>query len=451
MLLDVYSTPWGDALRLEQKVAAICAESARYGWLLDSEKARIALADLEALRGTIDREVVPLLPPKAQKLPTPLVGAPFKKNGELSIRVSDWLGENSHFVAGPFSKVAWEPFNLESNQQVKDFLLSVGWEPDEWNTNDNGERTSPKLTESSLNRVEHPLGRHISHRETISHRMGLVAGLLERVRPDGRLPSEINTLGTGTGRATHRIIVNIPKAKEHVFFGKRLRELFIVPDGYHMVGFDAKGLQLRCLAHYINNPSFTQAVIAGDPHQENADILEELCPNRDVAKNILYALIFGAKNPKLAETAGFTGNRRKLETIGAEIRRRILTRVEGFLELTEGVQYALKTRGYLLGLDGRKVYVRQEHKALNTLLQNMESIVMKVAMCFLYDMVKEADIDAHQLTWQHDEIQSEVRDDHLSLFIPMAEKCIPMASEFLKSNCPLSGDVRIGKNWANTH
>lgn len=457
MNMDVLSSGWRNSLLLEQKVASITSQQARYGWLFDKPKANILIEGLTSSLETIDDELAPLMPPRRLKLTSATVDAPFTKKGDIAKRVVQWYGDMVDRVAGPFSKVDWEPFNLNSDKQLKEFLLGIGWEPDTWNYNDDFERTSPKLTESSLLRVEHPLGRHIARRAVLTHRLGLITGLVENVRSDGRIPSQVNPLGAGTHRATHRIVVNLPKAgykdngEELAYLGNDIRSLFIVPDWCNQVGCDAKGLQLRCLAHYINDPEFTDIIINGDIHSVNLDTLVGICPTRRAAKNIIYALIFGAANPKLATTALHSGNQRHLESVGNEIRSRLLNRFKGFQELAEGVKYAAQSRGYLYGLDGRKVYVRQPHKALNTLLQNMESVVMKVAMCYLYDLKVDSGIHAEQLTWQHDEFQYEVEESRTDELVDYCYQCIPMAGEFLSSNCPLANDVKVGKNWQQTH
>lgn len=448
----IFDTPWGNALKLEQKVQHICARQERYGWLFDKETAITRLQALHDMRNKIDEEVMPRLPLRV--IPGIEMAKPFKKDGALAKRVTEYTDAA---VSGPFTKLSFEPMNLGSVAQVKEFLFTIGWQPDEWNHDDDGNKTSPKLSESSLERLDHPLGKHIAQREVVKHRIGLVAGLIENVRADGRIPSRINTLGAATHRATHSVIVNLPKAGEDkqgnpiAFYGQEIRSLFIAPAGCTLVGGDAKGLQLRCLAHYINNPDFTKEVIAGDPHQGNWDVLEELCPTRPIAKNLLYCLIFGGQDPKLATTAGFNGSDKKLRMIGGEIRSRLVGRVPGFLELTQGVQAAAKTRGYLLGPDGRKVWLRSAHAALNTLLQHMEAFIMKLAMCFLYDMIEEARIHAEQLTWQHDEFVHEVEDQAVDVVVDMYDRCIPMAGEFMGSNCPLETNTQKGVSWATVH
>lgn len=52
-------------------------------------------------------------------------------------------------------------------------------------------------------------------------------------------------------------------------WGADCRNLFTVPDGYTLVGSDASGLELRCLAHYMNDDKYTDLILNGDIHTYN--------------------------------------------------------------------------------------------------------------------------------------------------------------------------------------
>mgnify|MGYP003664557383 CR=1 FL=1 len=55
-----------------------------------------------------------------------------------------------------------------------------------------------------------------------------------------------------------------------------------------LVGSDAQGLELRVLAHYINDPEYTKEVLEGDIHTTNQ--LAAGLSTRDEAKTFIYAL-----------------------------------------------------------------------------------------------------------------------------------------------------------------
>ena len=69
----------------------------------------------------------------------------------------------------------------------------------------------------------------------------------------GRVHAYVNHNGTITGRMTHRSpnMAQIPSISSS--YGKECRECWSVPEGYKLVGIDASALELRMLAHYMND------------------------------------------------------------------------------------------------------------------------------------------------------------------------------------------------------
>ena len=160
--------------------------------------------------------------------------------------------------------------------------------------------------------------------------------------------------------------------------------------------------------------------------------------------NTSDALIYGAGDAKLGSIVG--GGARE----GRELRDRFLRNLPKLGRLIERVQRASQ-RGYLIALDGRKLYVRGQHSALNTLLQGAGAIVMKVSLCYLWKWVNKEGLDALKVIDMHDEGVAEVIPEHAERFKELAVRSIVKAGEFFKLNVPLDADARIGKSWAEIH
>ena len=140
----------------------------------------------------------------------------------------------------------------------------------------------------------------------LQKRLGMLAdgnnAWLKLVDDDGKLRHTINTLGTVTGRASSfgPNLQQVPAVR--AAFGKECRELFTVPDGYQLCGADLSGIELRCLAHMLQDGGqYADIIMQGDIHQANADMAGI---SRDQAKTMIYALCYNAGDARLGEILG---------------------------------------------------------------------------------------------------------------------------------------------------
>jgi DNA polymerase I-like protein with 3'-5' exonuclease and polymerase domains len=218
-----------------------------------------------------------------------------------------------------------------------------------------------------------------------------------------------------------------------------------------MVGHDASGLELRMLAHYLNDEEFTKQILEGDIHTFNME--KAGLPNRDAAKTFIYALIYGAGDAKIGDIVGGTSED------GKAIKERYFNEFPAIKKFIAAVKRAAG-KGWLKGLDGRKVYIRrdssgrlQRSKAPNTLLQHAGAVVMKKSCQILWELVEERGIKAYKVLDMHDEGQSEVLDDpkNLELYCEAAVESIIKAGEHFNMNIPLDAEAKVGISWAETH
>ena len=470
---------WANALALEMKVAQIIQQQEENGVHFNQQKAKWFEHILTEKITKIDIEAVPQLPPMM------VVGTsykkPFLKSGKYSKYVAEYLGEEDcekRLVAGPFTKIEYVPFDLGKVEKVKAYLLDSGWKPTEWNSVRDPEvdggwrRTSPKLTEDSFDTIKGSVPLLVKQRIVWAHRRSQIRGWLyganknpSPIRSDGRLPAGANPCGTNTGRMRHRTVVNIPST--NAVFGGEMRSLFeagycegnprgLIVDGNYVppnrrvfVGYDASGLELRMLAHYMNDPDYVEAILHGDIHTFNQEMAG--LPTRASAKTFIYAFLYGAGDQKIGSIIG--GGRRE----GARIKRTFFKSLPKLERLITGVQKASET-GYLIGLDGRKIWMRRDdsgkvmtHKALNTLLQCSGAVVMKVAMCYMDNWLKKEKLDALKVIDMHDEAQWDCHPKDHNRVGDLGVDSIIAAGRYLNLNCPLDGEANYGLNWKHTH
>ena len=424
------------SIDLENKVQGIISTQIENGWLLDQPKCRDLIAELKEKRMELEDEVhdrfKPL--PVFSKEVTPR----YKKDGSLSSVGLKFLGDDMATVQGPFSRVEWPEFNLGSRQQIGRHLQYYGWTPTKFT-----EKGHVIVDEDILNKVTGiPEASLIAEYLMVTKRTAQISSWLDAVAEDGRVHGYVNPIGAVTGRMTHSSpnVAQVPSSYSP--YGKECRSCWIVKKGYKLVGTDAAGLELRMLSHYMDDKEYTHEVTSGDVHTANQKSAG--LPDRDSAKTFIYAFLYGAGDAKIGSIVGGTS------TDGKKLKAKFLSNTPSLGHLRERVERAC-IRGYLKGLDGRKLHVRSEHAALNTLLQSAGAIVMKKALTLLDEYATIYKIEYNMVGNIHDEIQAEVRADQAKQFGWLAVECIKAAGIKFNMNCPLDGTYKIGDTWEQTH
>jgi len=450
---------WVKALKVELEIAQILHEQAQHGWLFDIPKCNTYIEQLGSTMDNIYIKLKPQLPITVKQWGV-TVSDPFKLDGKPKKMVKDWY--DTDIVEGPFTRILFEDFNLGSDKQVKAFLLTLGWQPTWWNfrkkdTKDGkkGDKMSPKLSDSgnlcpNLDTLNGEMGQDIGTYLKNKHRKSLLEGLMKVVRSDGRIPAEANTIGAATHRMTHRKIVNIPGS--NAFFGPEIRSLFIAKEGYKIIGCDSKSNQMRMLAHYLKldkTHAFANAILYGTK-EDNSD---SHCIARDMAglkqrfegKTLNYSILFGSGIPSLAK---------KLKRSVSAVKKIVGTFYGNLPELPKllkQVKQVVEKRGYLYGLDGRKIFCAQAYKALNYLLQSAEAIYMKYSQVFLSRAIKEEGLDARFVATVHDEYSLEVVEAHIDRVKELTLWAMEEAGTHLNITVPMEGDAKVGNNWMEVH
>jgi len=341
-------------------------------------------------------------------------------------------------------------FNPRSGEEIAEHLTKkYGWSPTILT-----DKGRPKCDEDTLSCLPYPEIPLILHYQQVAKIKGMLEdgnnSWFKFVGTDGRIHGYVNSCGAVTGRCIHARpnLAQTPSAKTDL--GSRCRALFTVEDGWKLVGTDASGLELRCLAHYLyqyDKGEFRDVLLNGDIHTENQKAFN--ADTRNDAKTAIYALIYGCSPRKLALTLG------RKEDEGRELLESYFKRWPQVRKLINDVQRKAKSFGYLVGIDGRKLHVRSQHAALNTLLQSAGAIVMKVALLrFVYLMNESNKNLGHHYKLVaniHDEFQVECWKYMASNVAELAVQSIRDAGRALRFNCPLEGESKIGDNWASTH
>ena len=334
------------------------------------------------------------------------------------------------------TKVEMEEFNVGSRKQIAERLQEKGWKPK--HTTDKG---SIIVDERVLRTIDMPEAKLISEYLMLQKRIAQLNSWLEALdhSPDDRVHGQVLTLRTITGRMAHAKPNMAQVPASYSPYGSECRTCWTVPEGRVLVGIDASGLELRMLAHYMNDKSYIKEVLEGDIHtvnQKNAGL-----QTRDQAKTFIYALLYGAGAKKIGAIIGR----------GSKEGKKL---IENFLNKTPALG-ALRERvlneagqGWVRGLDNRKLLIRSSHSALNTKLQGGGAIVMKKALVLFDNWLSD---DVKIVANIHDEWQVECDENDGDVVGKFGVTAIMKAGDHFKMNCPLTGEYKIGTNWMETH
>ena len=331
-----------------------------------------------------------------------------------------------------------EPFNLGSRKQIGEYLQDFGWKPKKFTPTG-----KPIVDEKVLHKItDIPEAQLIAEYLLLQKRIAQVESWIKFVEDDGRVHGFVIPNGTITGRMTHRNpnMAQVPSVKSP--YGEECRSCWTVKKGNKLVGIDASGLELRMLAHYMKDEEFTNEIINGDIHTRNQKTAG--LQSRDQAKTFIYALLYGAGDTKIGQVVG--GSKED----GARLKERFFANQPSFKRLRERVTKA-SAKGYLKGIDGRKIFIRNAHASLNSLLQGGGAIVMKRALIMLDKEATKNNLDYKFVANIHDEWQVEVREDHAKDFGSLAVKAIEDSGDYYNMRCPLDAEYKIGDYWSETH
>lgn len=492
---------WALSERIEHDFAKWFALQGQRGVYIDQAHSRALKASIEAEMAEISVRVEPMLPPKPLNQGETADVTPPKrqlnKAGKPTAFAERWFdqvqevgGQWQGLKFGKWVKLPFHepmadhaPMTLADQVHIKAWLMEQGWKPTIWSykkaPDKNGKlriqrdangkpiKTHPKFHDQGklcegLEAIhsEFPAVKDVVRWIVLRHRLGLVSSILDAIRPDGRVTADGIPHGTPTGRVAHITVCNIPKAEKAVVLGKECRAMFAAKGTNTFVGVDASGLELRMLAHYIGNPGFNETILRGkkrdDADYDGVDEIHTLLwnacnplvPSRSIQKNVTYGWLYGAGDDKLGQTAGHPEAR--AADAGKRIRAAMVSSVPGLEKLMEACEFAAK-RGWIKAIDGRRIAIRSKHAVLNTLLQSAGSICVKVATNYMNEQIVARGLRAWQVIHMHDEVQLECHPDDAQAAGELFVEGLKHAGKLFNLTIPLDGEVKLGRNWAETH
>ena len=425
------------SIALEHKIRYVINKQQEHGFYLDTEKAHKLMMEIQNKAQDIEDNLLNKVSLRTKFIKE--VKPKIKKDGTRSnVGLKKY---NSEDIVGPFSAFEYEKFNLASPKQIIERLNEYGWKPVEFTP-----KGSPKISEKNLQTISSSAPeevKRLAEWKMMKTRVKTIESWLESVDCNNRVHGKVLTTGAVTGRMIHAEpnMANIVANSKP--YGKECRACWTIPDDQHvLVGMDAKGLELRMLANYMKDERYIHEVLEGDPHTYNQELAG--LPTRTAAKTFIYAFIYGAGDQKIGSIVG--GSTRE----GRNLRQKFLAGLPKLDTLIESVQN-LSERGYIRGIDGRRIMVRRPYAALNTLLQGGGAICCKQWSIFLDEEITKRKLNAHLVNTIHDEQQYEVHRDDAEELVDIADSCMLQVSTYFNMQIPLNADAKIGYTWQETH
>ena len=402
------------SIDLEHRIRKIINDQENFGFYLDIPYATTFMASLQDRSQNIYNQLQEVFPPIVT------TGRVHKRSGK------------------PLKDII-EPFNPASRKQIGERLMELGWEPTK-----KTDKGNVIVDEDVLSTIDMDEAKLISEYLLLQKRHTQIASWVEAIKTDGRVHGRVLTLRTVTGRMAHTSpnMAQVPAVYSP--FGKECRSCWTVqnPETHSLVGTDASGLELRGLAHFMDDQNFVNEILNGDVHTANQKMAG--LQNRDQAKTFIYALMYGAGAAKIGLIVGGDSK------TGENLINKFMSNMPKFNLLKNKLTKASES-GMIRGLDGRLLHIRSPHASLNTLIQGSGAVICKQWLVQMIDKIQESGVDAKLVASVHDEYQFEVANDDTEKFGEITNTAIKEVQDIYDLKCPLDSEFKIGKNWAETH
>ena len=369
---------------------------------------------------------------------------------KFGVTLSEMIEETQQMIYDE----AGHEFNISSPKQLGTVLFEEMGLPAKKKTK-SGYSTNAEVLEELRNYA--PIVDNVlMYRQYTKLNSTYVAGLLDKIAPDGRIHTWFRQTETRTGRisSTEPNMQNIPVRTE---LGAQMRRFFTAGEGKTLIDADYSQIELRVMAHLCGDENMAEAFNSGeDIHASTAAQVFDMplfmvTPEmRSAAKAVNFGIIYGIGAFSLAKDIGTSVAKAK-KYIADYLAK--YPKVNSFMETT--VDNAFRD-GYVTTMFGRKRRIPElsssnkmlqaagKRIAMNTPVQGTAADLIKIAMINVYNRLKAEELDAKLILQVHDELIIESD-------IACADRCAELLKEEMQGVCdmrvPLAVDVHQGRSW----
>lgn len=346
--------------------------------------------------------------------------------------------------------------NLGSPKQLQEVLFDQLGMPKTKKTK-TGYSTAAKEIEGLAKVNPHPFLDYLLKFRESQKMKSTVEGLIKAVADDGRIHTTFNQAVAATGRlsSTEPNLQNIPVRTE---FGRRIREAFVVGDGYEqLITADYSQIEMRVMAHLSQDPGLIEAYRQGEDLHNYVGSkvfgvgIDEVTPElRRRVKAMSYGLAYGLSAFGLAQQLDIPQREAK------KLMEDYFERFGGVRDYLHKVVEQARKDGFTATMFDRRRYLPElnadnriardnaERAALNSPIQGSAADIIKIAMLRVDDALRRGGLRSRVLLQVHDELVVEVADGEEEAIKELLHREMDSAAELL---VPLDVSIGAGVNW----
>lgn len=378
----------------------------------------------------------------------------FKIDKNYLLNMQDDLEREIESLEKEIYELAGLEFNIASPKQLSDVLFNKMGIPYPKRVKDGNYSTSKDILDKL---VDYPIIEKILKFRTLSKLLSnYIVGLIEEIKPDGKIHTIFNQTLTRTGRLSSERpnLQNIPIRLEE---GRLIRKAFVPRENSIIVSSDYSQIELRVFAHMSHAANMIHAFQNDlDIHAKTAaDIfhvdIDKVDKNmRRQAKAVNFGIIYGISGFGLSEDLGINLYEAK------DFIDNYLKTFPGIKEYMDKVVADAHKNGYVKTLFNRKRVIEElnnknylirssgERMAMNTPIQGTAADILKMAMVEMQKRIDNENLNSKMLVQVHDELVFDVPENEVEI---MKELIRDVMENIYKLDVPLKVDIEYGRTW----
>jgi DNA polymerase I-like protein with 3'-5' exonuclease and polymerase domains len=295
------------------------------------------------------------------------------------------------------------------------------------------------------------------------------SGYVQNLDEAGRIHGTINPHGARTWRATHKLPNIAQTTAADKPYGKEIRAMFTVEEGYSLIGFDISNLEVGTVAETIyrktGEKALMEQVLHGDKdsgtdtHSLNAAALSnglKATVSRNLAKTLFFAYLYGASGKKLGSYATDLGCRGSQKDLGEKIKQILGATVKGLGVTRDLIASEFELNGKILLVDGHPVVPRGAHACLNMQGQGLGAVISKYLIRYVVEHLDKApgvvyNKNTYLIGWIHDEVLVETKPELVDVVKDCVGRACADTKKALDLLLPVGCTIKVGKSWLDTH